>query len=102
MTWIYFVSNVKLISCPVAIIQISFTFMKVWRLGYNIASNFPQINNVSFPVFENREKIILVMEYAPGGELYDYLNERKKLNETEAKRLFSQIASAIYYCHKVL
>ena len=41
------------------------------------------------------------MEYAAGGELYDYLSERKVLTELEARRVFRQVASAVYYCHKV-
>ncbi|CAH2005031.1 unnamed protein product [Acanthoscelides obtectus] len=53
-----------------------------------------------YEVFENREKMVLVMEYAAGGELYDYLSERKVLNEEEARRIFRQIATASYYCHK--
>jgi len=53
------------------------------------------------PVFENREKIVLVMEYAAGGELYDFLNDRKILQDGEARRIFRQVASAVYYCHKV-
>lgn len=53
-----------------------------------------------FPVFENREKMVLVMEYAAGGELYDYLSERKVLTEHEARRIFRQIATAVFYCHK--
>nr|CAI5852836.1 unnamed protein product [Callosobruchus analis] len=53
-----------------------------------------------YEVFENREKMVLVMEYAAGGELYDYLSERKVLNEEEARRIFRQIATACYYCHK--
>ena len=52
-------------------------------------------------VFENREKMVLVMEYAAGGELYDYLSEKKVLSESEARRIFRQVASACYYCHKV-
>lgn len=54
----------------------------------------------SLPVFENREKMVLVMEFAAGGELYDYLSERKVLTEDEARRIFRQIATAVYYCHK--
>ncbi|KAG1714798.1 NUAK family SNF1-like kinase 1 [Nymphon striatum] len=53
-----------------------------------------------YEVFENKDKIVLVMQYASGGELYDYLNEKKVLSEADARRLFRQIASAIYYCHK--
>lgn len=44
--------------------------------------------------------MVLVMEYAAGGELYDFLNERKVLEETEARRIFRQISTAVYYCHK--
>ncbi|CAG9860362.1 unnamed protein product [Phyllotreta striolata] len=53
-----------------------------------------------YEVFENREKMVLVMEYAAGGELYDYLSERKVLKEEEARRIFRQISTACYYCHK--
>ena len=55
-------------------------------------------NNIS--VFENKEKMVLVMEIAAGGELYDFLSERKCLEENEARRIFRQIATAVYYCHK--
>lgn len=51
-------------------------------------------------VFENKEKMVLVMEIAAGGELYDYLSERKCLEENEARRIFRQISTAVYYCHK--
>ncbi|XP_060529712.1 uncharacterized protein LOC132704063 isoform X2 [Cylas formicarius] len=53
-----------------------------------------------YEVFENKEKMVLVMEYAAGGELYDYLSERKVLQEEEARRIFRQISTACYYCHK--
>lgn len=41
------------------------------------------------------------MQFAPGGELYEYVSKHKKLPDTEARRIFRQIATAIYYCHKV-
>lgn len=53
-----------------------------------------------YEVFENKEKMVLVMEIAAGGELYDYLSERQKLEEKEARRVFRQIATAVFYCHK--
>ena len=52
-------------------------------------------------MFENKEKMVLVMEIAAGGELYDYISDRKTLGEPDARRIFRQIATAIYYCHKV-
>ncbi|KAK8774353.1 hypothetical protein V5799_011112 [Amblyomma americanum] len=53
-----------------------------------------------YEVFENKDKIVLVMQYASGGELYDYVSERKELSSEEARRIFRQVASAVYYCHK--
>jgi NUAK family SNF1-like kinase len=40
------------------------------------------------------------MEYASGGELYDYLNERKRVTEIEARSIFRQIVSAVHFLHK--
>ncbi|XP_059189371.1 NUAK family SNF1-like kinase 1 [Centropristis striata] len=51
-------------------------------------------------VFESRDKIVIVMEYASRGELYDYIQERRRLPETEARDIFRQITSAVHYCHK--
>ena len=48
-------------------------------------------------MFENKEKMVLVMEIAAGGELYDYISDRKTLGEPDARRIFRQIATAIYY-----
>lgn len=52
-------------------------------------------------MFESRDKIVIVMEYASKGELYDYILEKGKLAETEARSIFRQITSAVHYCHKV-
>ncbi|CAG5117938.1 unnamed protein product, partial [Candidula unifasciata] len=51
-------------------------------------------------VFEKKDKIVLVLDYAQGGELYDYLNKMGRLSENEARRIFRQIVSAIHYCHQ--
>ena len=52
-------------------------------------------------VYESREKIILVMEYASGGELYDYLNRMKRIPESQSRAIFRQIVSAVHFLHKV-
>lgn len=52
-------------------------------------------------VFENKDKIVIVMEYASKGELYDYISERRRLSERETRHFFRQIVSAVHYCHKV-
>jgi len=41
-------------------------------------------------VFESKEKIILVQEYANGGELYDLISTKSRLTEKEARILFSK------------
>lgn len=52
-------------------------------------------------MFENSSKIVIVMEYASKGDLYDYISERQRLTEHEARHFFRQVVSAVYYCHKV-
>ncbi|TMS38733.1 hypothetical protein L596_005389 [Steinernema carpocapsae] len=63
------------------------------------ALHHPNIIQI-YEVFENKDKIILVMEYANGGELYDYVSTHGSLPEAEARRIFRQITSAVLYCHK--
>ena len=41
------------------------------------------------------------MEYASGGELFDYIVKSKRLNEEEACRFTQQIISGVEYIHKV-
>ncbi|KAH0616967.1 hypothetical protein JD844_028488 [Phrynosoma platyrhinos] len=53
-----------------------------------------------YEVFENKDKIVIIMEYASKGELYDYISERRRLNERETRHFFRQIVSAVHYCHK--
>lgn len=45
-------------------------------------------------VLENPLEITIVMEYAPGGDLFDYIvtREKHKLTEEQAKPLFVQMA----------
>ncbi|RKP36596.1 kinase-like domain-containing protein [Dimargaris cristalligena] len=42
---------------------------------------------------------IMVIEYA-GGELFNYIVERGRMSESEARRFFQQIISAVDYCHR--
>lgn len=51
-------------------------------------------------MFENKDKIVIIMEYASKGELYDYISERRRLSERETRHFFRQIVSAVHYCHK--
>lgn len=42
----------------------------------------------------------LIMEYVPGGELFDYLVKKGKLGADEALHYFQQIISGVDYCHR--
>ncbi|XP_017271528.1 NUAK family SNF1-like kinase 2 [Kryptolebias marmoratus] len=53
-----------------------------------------------YEVFESKDKIVIVMEYASRGDLYDYICDRKSLSEREARHFFRQIVSAVHYCHQ--
>ncbi|XP_078482143.1 5'-AMP-activated protein kinase catalytic subunit alpha-2-like [Ciona intestinalis] len=44
--------------------------------------------------------IFMVMEYVPGGELFDYIVKHGKLHENEARKFFQQIISGVDYCHR--
>lgn len=43
----------------------------------------------------------IIMEYVPGGELFNYISERRGLDEDEAVYLFRQIIAALLYCHRI-
>lgn len=53
-----------------------------------------------YEVFENKDKIVIVMEYASRGDLYDYICDKKNISEREARHFFRQIVSAVHYCHQ--
>ena len=38
-------------------------------------------------------------EYAPNGELFDYIVSKGRPTTEEAQRLFQQIVTAVEYCH---
>ncbi|KAK1355053.1 hypothetical protein POM88_048309 [Heracleum sosnowskyi] len=43
--------------------------------------------------------IVIVMEYAAGGELYDRIITAKRLGEDESRYFFQQLISGVSYCH---
>lgn len=53
-----------------------------------------------YEVIETSTDIYVVTEFSPGGELFDYIVERGRLSEGEARRFFQQIISGVEYCHK--
>eukprot|EP01102_Stenamoeba_stenopodia_P007926 TRINITY_DN2237_c0_g1_i1.p1 TRINITY_DN2237_c0_g1~~TRINITY_DN2237_c0_g1_i1.p1 ORF type:complete len:515 (-),score=104.42 TRINITY_DN2237_c0_g1_i1:120-1664(-) len=60
--------------------------------------NHPNIVKL-YDSIEGEDEIYLVMELVKGGQLSTYLLEKKKLDETEARKFFRQLVSGIEYCH---
>ncbi|CAN0014686.1 unnamed protein product, partial [Ectocarpus sp. 13 AM-2016] len=50
-------------------------------------------------IIDTPSDIFMVMEYAPNGELFDYIVSKGRPTTEEAQRLFQQIVTAVEYCH---
>ncbi|XP_046545798.1 serine/threonine-protein kinase SIK1-like isoform X2 [Haliotis rubra] len=52
-----------------------------------------------YQVMETKNMLYLVSEYAPNGEIFDYIAQHGRMAEPEARTKFWQIISAVEYCH---
>ncbi|XP_033757951.1 serine/threonine-protein kinase SIK1-like [Pecten maximus] len=52
-----------------------------------------------YQVMETKNMLYLVSEYAPNGEIFDYIARHGRMTELEARKKFWQIILAVEYCH---
>ena len=45
-------------------------------------------------------RLLQVLEYCPGGELFDYIVDRDRLCEVESRKFFRQIVAGVAYIHE--
>ncbi|RCI07316.1 hypothetical protein CU098_001492 [Rhizopus stolonifer] len=61
--------------------------------------NHPYIVKL-YDVVETEKYVGLVLEYASGGELFEYILAHRYLKERDAKKFFAQLISSVQYMHK--
>ncbi|CAF0930873.1 unnamed protein product [Brachionus calyciflorus] len=52
-----------------------------------------------YEVIHTQERLFICMEYAPEGELYSKISNDGKINEIDARIIFSQVVSAVSHLH---
>jgi serine/threonine protein kinase len=52
-------------------------------------------------IIETPRKLYLIMEYASGGELFEYIVKQKKIREKEACKFFQQLVAGVEYINKL-
>ena len=61
--------------------------------------NHPNIIKI-YQIIEDSKNYYIIMEYAKGGELFDYIVKKKHLSEKESSIFFYQLINAIEFIHK--
>lgn len=54
-----------------------------------------------YEIIETSKYLFLIMEYVEGGELFNYIVKKKRIEEAEACRLFHQLINGIEYIGKL-
>ena len=53
-----------------------------------------------YDVLETEHRLYLVLEHVKGGELFDYIVSKGRLDRQESLRLTAQIVLGLEHCHK--
>ena len=74
------------------------------RLGREIRLlkmlNHPNVIRL-YEVLHTPSEILMVMEYAEGGDLLDVINTKPKLKEDQVRHIFGQICRGVAFCHSL-
>jgi 5'-AMP-activated protein kinase catalytic alpha subunit len=54
-----------------------------------------------YEIIETQRKLYLIMEYATGGELFDYIVQNQRVKEKEACKFFQQIIGGVEYISRL-
>mmetsp|Transcript_3443 Transcript_3443/g.3199 ORF Transcript_3443/g.3199 Transcript_3443/m.3199 type:complete len:173 (+) Transcript_3443:1-519(+) len=54
-----------------------------------------------YEIIETGKQLYLIMEYASGGELFEYIVNKGKVKEPEAAKFFHQIINGVNYLHNL-
>ena len=94
-------------------VQVAIKLIRLEALGTN-PNRLPKIyreisilRDLSHPnivrlheMVETKSYIGIILEYASGGELFDYILNQRYLKDNSARRLFAQLVSGVGYLHK--
>jgi serine/threonine protein kinase len=61
----------------------------------------PSEGGLPAQVFLTREFLAIAMEFAAGGDMFQYVKHRGGLEEVEARWFFQQLIIGMDYCHKM-
>ena len=54
-----------------------------------------------YQILQTHDQLLLIMEYASGGELFDYIVAQRKVKEREACKFFHQILAGVEKIHQL-
>lgn len=90
----------------VAIKYIEKSYMKEERRRRKVFQEILAMRTITHPnvvklyeVFESNSHLLMVLEYARGGDLLHFVKDRGRLCEDETRVLFRQIVEAVRACH---
>ncbi|EYC45050.1 hypothetical protein Y032_0441g1523 [Ancylostoma ceylanicum] len=54
-----------------------------------------------YQFIDTEDKFFIIMEYCSGGEMFDYIVKKERLEESEARHFFRQLVQAMAYVHSM-